>query len=860
MSSASKASVSPFVHTHTKSSVINPVDCANEVQIIAGLSNDGLCPSAYQDFQAIIKASDTSSGKLKLLKTVAFFLSNKIDVPFQAENRILEWLELRPNIRLLEHLLSSQGSTFEALAENLFQLAVKHRRAPIIKTLLNTGLNPNGHFKLYWGGNEVTALMYLCYNGDFELARMLVDAGADVNCVSKDSSRYDSTSPLMAAAVIGDVSIVEILLAAGANVNWMNRSGRTALFEALYSSRISSSKQFLVVKALVMAGACVSVSNGIGVPRHALEVAAKSCNMEIVQFLFGVGAELTLAAMELAADREDSKIFQFLLDRWLQSGKTLGAHVAAMSDFAKAGHMAIVSWLLSLGSVRKEESKFGRALVAAIRGRDITLVRITLEMGNKLGVQIRPGQKSWVSQLSTALGEAIRDNQTETAEVLLQQGAMADYISEDDESLLTRAILHERTGCIELLLVGGAHPNCCSGVEPLQAAVWMGQESLVRRLLKAGADVNAFGQDPDFHVSASPPLTIAINKAPGLIPILLEAGADINNNSGKEPGASALSAAYMKADFDLISHFLQLGASPDDSHALDAAVRSDCRLRGKRFTQHLLKCRDETRPPYQQSFGSDALATAIMFQHFELIDELLDYGVDPNTLCCPGVDLREISNTALYYAIRKYDATKNLAVVQKLLRAGADPSGIVEKVREDFDEDFEVLMETTALEAVISRVEDAEPLIQLLLDFGANVNQPAIGYVQRTPLQRACESGKYQISQFLLSHGADVNGTPAEDRGATALQFSAIRGDINLACLLLDHGADVNAAGAPIEGRTALEGAAEHGRIDMIQLLVNAGAQLDGPGKKQYENAKSLATENAHYAARRLLESFVTGQ
>ncbi len=124
-------------------------------------------------------------------------------------------------------------------------------------------------------------------------------------------------------------------------------------------------------------------------------------------------------------------------------------------------------------------------------------------------------------------------------------------------------------------------------------------------------------------------------------------------------------------------------------------------------------------------------------------------------------------------------------------------------------------------------------------------------------LQIACREGSLELVEVLIEYGADVNRPPAREFGATALQFAAIGGYLGIAHLLLEKGADVNAKPAEFEGRTALEGAAEHGRIDMVQLLRNAGAESSESGQGQYERALERALKHGHHATAKLLRSYL---
>ncbi|KAK0640651.1 ankyrin repeat-containing domain protein [Cercophora newfieldiana] len=125
----------------------------------------------------------------------------------------------------------------------------------------------------------------------------------------------------------------------------------------------------------------------------------------------------------------------------------------------------------------------------------------------------------------------------------------------------------------------------------------------------------------------------------------------------------------------------------------------------------------------------------------------------------------------------------------------------------------------------------------------------------RSNLQQAVELGASEIVKLLIDAGADINEPPADHGGATSLQLAAIMGYLGIAKHLLDLGADVNAAGSDRRGRTALEGAAENGRIDIIQLLLDHGAETAGRGQRQYLRAIRFATQEGYLVAADLLRA-----
>lgn len=72
--------------------------------------------------------------------------------------------------------------------------------------------------------SEFTPLQYSCHNGDFELAKYLLDRGADVNF----TRTKDGYTPLMFAAIRGSDNIVRLFLERGADTTSENSVHRTA--------------------------------------------------------------------------------------------------------------------------------------------------------------------------------------------------------------------------------------------------------------------------------------------------------------------------------------------------------------------------------------------------------------------------------------------------------------------------------------------------------------------------------------------------------------------------------------------------------------------------------------------------------
>jgi hypothetical protein len=175
----------------------------------------------------------------------------------------------------------------------------------------------------------------------------------------------------------------------------------------------------------------------------------------------------------------------------------------------------------------------------------------------------------------------------------------------------------------------------------------------------------------------------------------------------------------------------------------------------------------------------------------------------------------------------------------------------------------------------------------------ADINHPPRLGLIRTPLQRAAETGCFDIVQYLVEQGAEIDLAPCYG-GGTALQLAAMQGHVGIAAFLLERGADPNFPPARGPGRTAFEAAAEWNRIDMLSLLMKWGCRLEidiandpderpynhpnipyyYPGKRygedsdvevetdqhqpptstQYERAMRFAKNSGHMACKRFIE------
>ena len=120
---------------------------------------------------------------------------------------------------------------------------------------------------------------------------------------------------------------------------------------------------------------------------------------------------------------------------------------------------------------------------------------------------------------------------------------------------------------------------------------------------------------------------------------------------------------------------------------------------------------------------------------------------------------------------------------------------------------------------LLRAVEAADlPLVEALLNFGADPNLPASG---RTPLYIACERGRVELVGTLMRAGADAHRL-IDQMGATPLYICCHRGHVSCVDELLLFGADANRRLR--DGSTVLHVAIKANHAEVVSLLLSAGA------------------------------------
>ncbi len=136
---------------------------------------------------------------------------------------------------------SDEIKTFKTLQIPSLHDACSRRNITAVKQLIHEGANVNVLDK-----NEYTPLYHACFWNRLEIARFLIEHGADVNA----STTHFKSTPLHSACFFANLSFVELFLKNNANVNVQNLEENTPLHFAVQNKCIEIVKLLLSVDGI----------------------------------------------------------------------------------------------------------------------------------------------------------------------------------------------------------------------------------------------------------------------------------------------------------------------------------------------------------------------------------------------------------------------------------------------------------------------------------------------------------------------------------------------------------------------------------------------------------------------------------
>ena len=447
-------------------------------------------------------------------------------------------------------------------------------------------------------------------------------------------------------------------------------------------------------------------------------------------------------------------------------------------------------------------------ITAAIRG-NVSFVKTLV---NKLGAD-----KNFKDEVGdTALVHAAFNDYLPVVQTLLEAGVDLTGIS--GGAAVNAAAGNGHGDILDALLEAGADKDARDekGGTPLQHAAYFGRLPMVKTLVAARADVNIADKE------GSTALHVASWKGhEEVVDALLDAGAekDVRDDTGQTPLSSAAEVGHLPVVKNLLAARADVKLTDEKGYtALHLAANQG----HDGIVRVLLRAEADVKPMVK---GLTALNMAAGNGHAPVVETLLAAGAD-TSLC--GKPERGVSDVLEDTPLMRAAGFGHLPVVHVLIANGADVNARTTTQR------FNALL--------VAAKNEQWAVVETLLKAGADPNIiTKDGY---SALVCATGAGHVPTMKILLKAGADVNVLPKEKKGVslivdtTPLIVAARMGYIPAMDTLLAAGADVNARTS--RGFSALTMAAFDEQWPAVETLLKAGADPNARGQRQYNPSSVL--------------------
>lgn len=178
----------------------------------------------------------------------------------------------------------------------------------LLQDSLSKGADPDYHLR------DTSALQLAIANGHFEVANILIDAGANVNVRNRMSWR-----PIHEAARIGNLELMDKLIEKGARIYVSDDEGHSLVRVAIDNNQIDVLKKFISIEANNTEG-----KDKEGVTN--LMAAVLSKNIEMVEILLADGCD------PYAKPSNEGFTFSSLLEEWPEGKAKFGQYSQSVQE------------------------------------------------------------------------------------------------------------------------------------------------------------------------------------------------------------------------------------------------------------------------------------------------------------------------------------------------------------------------------------------------------------------------------------------------------------------------------------------------------------------------------------------------
>ena len=474
---------------------------------------------------------------------------------------------------LLEHgvdVNARKKNSLTSLHEAAFRGSVE-----VAQVLLDHGANA----KLETDHGET--VLHVVSRGEYDsqeqgarTAQLLLERGVDVNARKKNSF-----TSLHEAAFRGNIEVARVLLDHGANAELETEAGETALHVVSRGKYDSQEQGVGIARLLLERGADVNARRKDSLT--SLHEAAFKGRVEIVQVLFDHGADAKLETEpgvtalhmvslgEYDSQEQGASTARLLLERGVDVNARKKDSLTSLHEAAFRGNVEVARVLLDYDANANLETDYGEtALHMVSRGKydskeqGAATARLLLECGVDVNARKNGGL--------TSLHEAAFNRKAEVTQVLLDHGANALLKTEGGETALHMASLgkydsdEQGTTTARLLLECGVDVNARKngGFTSLHEAAFRGEVDVTQFLLNHGANAKLATDHGEtaLHIVSRGEYD-SEEDGVGIARLLLEHGVDVDVQT--KTLNTALHSAAFYGRLEITQILLSRGANPN---------------------------------------------------------------------------------------------------------------------------------------------------------------------------------------------------------------------------------------------------------------------------------------------------------
>ena len=396
---------------------------------------------------------------------------------------------------------------------------------PAVERLLAAGADPN-----LAQANGVTPLMTAADIGSADIVTALLARGASVNVAAVETR----TTALMWAVANGHHEVARVLIEAHADVHASTVKGLTPLLYAAMTGDVTAGK-------MLLAAGVRPDETGSDAMTHALPLAITRGHLAFAQFLLDNGADANSEIDGIPALQAASGTVTGWLGDWTRDRKRL-SDFAPVREPGAAERLAMVKALLARGA--RVNSRINHSLaVLSYVGRPKRGAFDTYTCG---GGDLRGASPLWVASQTANRDLEATGGASEIMRTLLAAGADLHMATDDGTTpLMAAAGLAQCTifqpfprgrrsigaeQAVDILVAAGADVNATNEADftALHGAAFKGLDEIIEFLVKHGADINArdFRGRTPYRLAEASHQSFELQPWPGTAETLKRLGAD----------------------------------------------------------------------------------------------------------------------------------------------------------------------------------------------------------------------------------------------------------------------------------------------------------------------------------------------